>query len=106
MKIDERYVRQWTVPSSSGGGDYVVSELKDGSFACGCPGWTRNVAKFCPDCNSRLGKLEKQPYCWGCRKVVLNARVERIDCKHIILVRNGGGSPLEASVMDRMLGRK
>lgn len=40
MKINEKYVRQWTVPSSSGGGDYIISECEDGSWECGCRGWT------------------------------------------------------------------
>lgn len=107
------YLKQWSMSSDEGGGDYIVSLLagdpiRPGSsankFACSCPGWTRNVAKFCPDCGERLGR-GKPPHCWHCRKDVPNPRVERIECKHILRVRAGAGVSMEDAVLKRMVGR-
>lgn len=119
MDKGEKYLKQWTMPSSQGGGDYIISLISgnpdrpnapENKFACSCPGWTRNVAKFCPVCGSRLGK-GKPPHCWKCNKDIEAPRVERIECKHIAGgsgvtgVRYGGGTELVDAVMDIMMGR-
>ena len=36
----KEYKNQWIVESSDGRRDYVISENFDGSFECGCRGWT------------------------------------------------------------------
>ncbi len=45
MKINEKWVKQWAVPSSSGGGDYIVSVDAEGNYACGCRGWTGHTPR-------------------------------------------------------------
>jgi len=45
MRGDEQWVQKWVVPSSSGGGDYIVSLHKDGHYACSCIGWTRHTPR-------------------------------------------------------------
>jgi len=103
--MSDRWLKRWVVASESGPGDYIVGQDAEGNWGCSCPGWTRNVAKFCPDCGSRLGKVGKlDAYCWRCRKPI-TPRVERIDCKHIIEVRNGGGKTIAEATLDRMAGR-
>lgn len=43
-------VEQWKVESNScPGRSYVVSKMEDGSWACGCVGWTRRL----PRCDCR-----------------------------------------------------
>ncbi len=40
-------VEQWKVKSDSRpeGWGYIVSKMDDGSWACGCVGWTRHVPR-------------------------------------------------------------
>jgi len=108
--MTDRYVERWVVPSSSGNGNYIVSKLNDGSYACACRGWTMNVKKFCPDCDSRITwhKLQgedKVLYCFQCRKVVEKPRTERIECSHIRIVKAGGGKSLGDATIDILAGR-
>lgn len=101
---NSRWKQQWAVPSSSGGGDYIVSLDQDDTYACSCPAWTRNVAKFCPDCNTEIPRRDGD-YCRVCGKEV-EPRRERRNCKHIVQVRLGGGTPLQEAVMERMTHRR
>ena len=101
--MTDRYVERWVVPSSSGNGNYIVSKLNDGSYACACRGWTMNVRKFCPIHGLLLNR--KEPYCLGCRKVVEKPRTERIECSHIRIVKAGGGKSLGDATIDILAGR-
>lgn len=38
-------VGQWKVPSESCCREYIVSEMADGSWQCGCTGWTRHIPR-------------------------------------------------------------
>jgi len=102
--MTDRYVERWVVPSSSGNGNYIVSQLKDGSYACACRGWTMNVRKYCPDCGLLLNR--RDPYCYKCGKVVENPRTERIECQHIAIVKAGGGKSLGDATIDILAGRE
>lgn len=42
---EDKWVRRWVVPSSSGDGDYIVAQDKDGNWACSCRGWTSHVPR-------------------------------------------------------------
>lgn len=35
----DKWVKRWKVPSSSGNGDYTVAIDKDGNYGCSCPVW-------------------------------------------------------------------
>lgn len=104
MKND-KWVRQWVVPSSSNHGNYIVSQDKDGNYACGCRGWTMNVRKCCPDCGLQLTRGNKPLWCFKCRKTVENPRTERIECSHITTVKYGGGKSIAEATIDRLAGR-
>jgi len=45
LSIMDKWVKRFVVPSSSGGGEYIVSQDRDGNWACSCPGWTRHVPR-------------------------------------------------------------
>lgn len=45
MIRDDKWVKRWVVPSSSGDGEYIVAQDAAGNFACSCPGWTRHVPR-------------------------------------------------------------
>lgn len=101
---DDKWIARWVVPSSSGGGSYIVGQDKDGNYACSCPGWTRNVAKTCPRCARPIGRLAKN-YCWTCKQEV-EPTVERIKCKHIYEVEAGRAKTLTQATIARMLGKE
>jgi len=42
---DDKWVKRWVVPSSSGNGEYIVGQDKDGNWGCSCIGWTRHVPR-------------------------------------------------------------
>lgn len=97
------FKQQWTVASSSGGGSYVVSLTEDNVFQCGCPGWTRNVRHICPECHTDMVKVGKGVY--SCRlHGQREAITKRQDCKHILAVKRGGGTPMESAVLNRLTG--
>jgi len=41
----KEYQDQWVVHSSSGKGNYIVSQNFDGSYECGCRGWTGHMPR-------------------------------------------------------------
>ena len=105
MKND-KWVKQWVMPSSSGG-NYIVSEDKDGNFACSCIGWTLRIKRTCPDCGSVLTKADKTDdtyRCWSCRKTV-QPDSTRVDCRHIEEVKGGGGKSVSDAMLDLLAGR-
>ena len=102
---DDRWVRRWVIPSSSGNGVYIVSQDAEGDYACGCRGWTLNMRKFCPDCGSQLARGNDPLWCWKCRKEVTNPIKKRIECQHITIVKAGGGKTLTEAMLDRLAGR-
>jgi hypothetical protein len=100
----DKWVKKWVVPSSSGGGDYIVAQDKDGNWACSCPGWTRHI--YCPICEASIKKGEPQcPHC-GC---VFGGKYNpvRHDCSHICEVRDyGRGETLADHVIAKLAGRR
>lgn len=36
---NDRWVKRWEVPSSSGNGTYTVAVDKDDNYGCSCPAW-------------------------------------------------------------------
>jgi len=106
--INEKWVRQWVVQSHSGPGKHIVSQDKEGNYACACPGWTRNVRRYCSECDTMLGKYNKHDdgsyVCYRCSWHGL-PRTERIECTHIREVMAGGGQSYAEAAIDRMLGR-
>lgn len=101
MKND-KWVKQWFVESESGPGGYVVSLDKDGNYACGCPGWTRNVLRVCPTCGKPCFKASDN---WVCPLHDVEPVTQRRDCKHIRTVQGGGGRTTTEAVIDRMKGK-
>jgi endogenous inhibitor of DNA gyrase (YacG/DUF329 family) len=102
-KENDKWIKRWAIESSSGGGNYIVGQDTEGNYGCDCPGWTRNVKKYCPECGTNIPR-GTQNMCPRCNKTVV-ARVERQDCRHIRIVKGGGGKSLSESVMDRLLNR-
>ena len=51
MKND-KWVKRWVVPSSSGDGKYIVGQDAEGNWGCSCPAWTRHVPR--QDCKHIL----------------------------------------------------
>lgn len=43
--MDDKWIAQWKVKSSTGSGLYTVSLGRDGKYACSCPAWTRNMPR-------------------------------------------------------------
>jgi len=42
---DDKWVQRWVVPSSSGGGDYIVGRTSEGEYGCSCPGWVKHYPR-------------------------------------------------------------
>jgi hypothetical protein len=43
--MDNKWIAQWKVKSSTGKGSYTVSLGHDGKYACSCMAWTRNMPR-------------------------------------------------------------
>ena len=69
---DDKWVKRWVAPSSSGDGDYIVAQDAEGNWACSCRGWTSHVP--------------------------------RTDCKHIRLIKEGGGMTLTEHTVAKLGG--
>lgn len=102
MKTD-KWVKRWTVPSSSSKGVHIIGIDAEGNYGCSCPAWTRIVDKYCPICKNHLLK-EPKNMCPHCFTVPDNPIVKRIECHHIKDVKAGMGKELKDAVMDRLLG--
>jgi len=91
---NDKWVNRWVVPSSSGGGDWIVGQDADGKWGCSCPGWTRHI--YCGFCDATLKKDDvKCPWCGRTEKV-------RHDCKHIIDAKCGRAKTVAEAVLDRI----
>ena len=42
---DDKWIHRWVVPSSSGGGEYIVGQDAEGNWGCSCVGWTRHTPR-------------------------------------------------------------
>lgn len=106
---DDKWVKRWVVPSSSGEGEYIVGQDAEGNYGCSCPGWTRNIIRLCPNCGvalSRFSKTEDKDiyFCWKCKEKVTPITSRR-HCKHIVEVIAGGGRTIAEATLDKMSGR-
>ena len=45
---DDKWVKRWVVPSSTGEGYYTVAIDKDENYGCSCPGWVKHFPRM--DC--------------------------------------------------------
>ena len=91
---NDKWVNRWVVPSSSGGGDWIVGQDADGKWGCSCPGWTRHI--YCAFCGASLKKDDERcPFCGHTEMV-------RRDCKHIIDAKCGRAKTVAEAVLDRI----
>jgi len=53
------YKQQWTVTSSDGKREYIVSVTTDGQWSCSCVGWTRHMPRDCKHIKGKKGKTNE-----------------------------------------------
>jgi predicted nucleic acid-binding Zn finger protein len=99
---DDKWVKRWVVPSSSGEGEYIVGQDAEGNYGCSCPGWTRHM--YCPKCGS--GVKKDDTYCACCGQVFDGLKPVRKDCRHILDVKAGRAQTLAEATLDKMKGRE
>lgn len=92
----DKWVQRWAVPSSSGGGYYIIGKDADGNYGCSCLGWTSHI--YCKFCHQSVKK--GQETCPTCGRLI---EIERHDCSHIREVKAGRGKSISEAVMGRML---